>query len=168
MPHRLMNPFLEKIGFGLSSLAFTGFSTLGAIMTTGETRWVYVTFASSSLMSGFLSLMFRRSDETIHLAIGRFGFALMGGILGTKPIIHQLGFSQLCETDIISLAGLSSMTCIATFTVGVAALKMLEKLAPEIVAKYFKKYVPQDQNYHETTVTVNTVDRPVNAPPGKP
>jgi hypothetical protein len=135
-----MNPLLEKIGFGLSSLAFTTFSTLGAIMTTGETRWVYVTFAASSMMAGFLSLMFKAPNETIRLSIGRFGFAIMGGILGTKPVIHQLGYSQLCETDIISLAGLSALTCILTFFLGVGVLKALEIAAPELAQKWFKKF----------------------------
>ena len=135
-----MNPFAEKIGFGLSTLAFTFFSTLGAIMTSGETRWVYVTFAASSMMSGFLSLMFKAPNETVRLAIGRFGFAIMGGILGTKPVIHHLGFDQLCETDIISLAGLSALTCIITFFLGVGFLKALEIAAPELAAKWFKKF----------------------------
>ena len=135
-----MSPFIEKIGFGLSSLAFTAFSTMGAMMTTGETRWVYVTLASSSMMSGFLSLMFKAPDETVRLAIGRFGFAIMGGILGTKPIIHQLGFSQLCETDIISLGGLSAATSILTFFLGVGVLKSLELAAPQIVEKWFRKF----------------------------
>ena len=135
-----MTPHLEKIGFGLSSLAFTFFSTLGAMMTTGETRWVYVTFASSSMMAGFLSLMFKQPNETIRLAIGRFGFAIMGGILGTKPVIHHLGFDSLCETDIISLAGLSAMTCILTFFLGVGVLKALEIAAPELASKWFKRF----------------------------
>lgn len=135
-----MTHYIEKIGFGLSSLAFTFFSTIGAIMTTGETRWVYVTFATSSLMSGFLSLMFKAPNETVRLAIGRFGFAILGGILGTKPIIHHLGFTDLCETDIISLGALSAFTCILTFFIGVGLLKALEVAAPELAQKWFKKF----------------------------
>lgn len=135
-----MNSFHEKIFFGAVTLISTSFSTMGAIMTAGETRWVYVTFAVSSLTSGFLSLMFKRADETIRLVIGRFGFAILGGILITKPAIHYLGFEQLAETDIISLAGLAAVCCIVTFFCGFLALQSFEKMAPAIVAKWFKKF----------------------------
>lgn len=137
-----MNTFHEKVFFGLTTLATTGFSMIGAIMTTGEARWLYVTFAASSMTSGFLALMFKRSDETIRLVVGRCGFAILGGILATKPIVHHLGFESLVDTDIISLGGLSSITCIITFFVGVAALTILERAAPELAAKWFKKLVP--------------------------
>jgi len=43
-------------------------------MKTGETRWVYVTFAASSLTSGFVSLMFKKPTDTIQLTVGRCGF----------------------------------------------------------------------------------------------
>ncbi len=134
-----MTTFHEKLLLGAYTLVSSAFSTLGAIMTAGETRFVYVTFAVSTLMSGFLSLMFKNAGETIRLVIGRFGFAIMGGILLTKPVIHKFGFQQLADTDIISLAGLSALCCILTFTVGVALLMLLEKAAPDIAAKWFKK-----------------------------
>lgn len=135
-----MNQFHEKVFFGLTTLVSTAFSTIGAIMTTGETRWVYVTLAASSLTSGFLSLMFKRAEETIRLVIGRFGFAILGGILLTKPIVHHLGFERLAETDIISLAGLSAVCCIGTFFCGFIALQTFERMAPALVAKWFKKF----------------------------
>lgn len=136
-----MSPFAEKVFFGSIALIGTTFSTLGAIMTTGETRWVYVTFAASSMTSGFVSLMVKKDEDAIHRTLGRFGFAILGGILGTKPIVTQLGFSKLCETDIISLAGLSSAVCIGTFFVGVSFLKLLEVAAPGIAEKWLKKFL---------------------------
>ena len=134
-----MTPFHEKIFFGFSTLLGAGFSMLGAIMTDGEARWIYVTLASSSMTSGFLALMFKRADETIRLSVGRCGFAILGGILATRPIVHQLGFEELTETDIISLGGLSSITCIGTFFVGYAFLRCVERSAPALAEKWFKK-----------------------------
>ena len=137
-----MQPFHEKLFFGFTTLLTTTFSTLGAMMTTGETRWVYVTFAASSLTSGFVTLMFKKTKDTLQATLGRFGFAILGGILGTKPIIHHLGFETLAETDIISLGGLSAATCIGTYFVGFAFLTLLEKAAPEIAGKWFSKIEP--------------------------
>jgi hypothetical protein len=134
-----MNSFHEKVFFGVTSLLGTGFSMMGAIMTSGEARWLYVTLAASSMTSGFLALMFKRADETIRLSIGRCGFAILGGILATRPIVHKLGFDQLTETDIISLGGLSSLTCIGTFFVGYAFLLCIERSAPALAEKWFKK-----------------------------
>jgi hypothetical protein len=137
-----MQPFHEKLLFGFTSLLTTTFSTMGAILTEGETRWVYVTFAASSMTSGFVTLMFKKANDTIQATMGRFGFAILGGILGTKPIIHHLGFEQLVETDIISLGGLSAATCIGTYFIGYACLTILEKVAPSIAAKWLKKLEP--------------------------
>ena len=134
-----MNSFHEKLFFGFTTLVSTGCSMLGAIITTGEARWLYVTLAASSMTSGFLALMFKRQDETMRLVIGRCGFAILGGILATRPIVHHLGFDKVADTDIISLGGLSAATCIGTFFVGYALLSCLEKNAPALAEKWFKK-----------------------------
>lgn len=134
-----MQPFHEKIFFGFITMLSTGFSMVGAIMTTGETRWLYVTLASSLFTSGFLALMFKRADESIRLVVGRSGFSVLGGVLATKPVTLHLGFVELTETDIISLGGLSSICCIVTFFCGFIALQSLERMAPQIVARWFKK-----------------------------
>ena len=112
---------------------------MGAIMTTGETRWLYVTLAASMFTSGFLALMFKKAEETIRLVVGRCGFAILGGVMATKPVTHHLGFEKITETDIISLGGLSALCCITTFFCGFIALQSFERLAPQIVAKWFKK-----------------------------
>lgn len=135
-----MTTFHEKLFFGFITLVSTGFSTLGAIITTGEARWLYVTLATSSMTSGFLALMFKRADETMRLVIGRCGLAILGGILATRPIVHQLGFDELADTDIISLGGLSSATCIGTFFVGHALLSVVERQAPKIAEKWFRRF----------------------------
>ncbi len=134
-----MNSFHEKLFFGFTTLVSTGCSTLGAILSTGETRWLYVTLASSSMTSGFLALMFKRTEETMRLVVGRCGFAILGGVLATRPIVHHLGFEKVADTDIISLGGLSSATCVGTFFLGYSILRLLEQNAPGIAEKWFKK-----------------------------
>lgn len=135
-----MIPFHEKLFFGWITLFSSGIYTLGAILTTGEARWIYVTLAASSMTSGFLALMFKKENETVRLVVGRCGFAILGGILATRPIVHHLGFEAVTDTDIISLGGLSSLTCIGTFFLCIPLLKILEKAAPDLAAKWFKKY----------------------------
>lgn len=135
-----MSSFHEKIFFGCITLLSSGFSMVGAIMTDGDARWLYVTLASSSMTSGFLALMFKRAEETMRLVIGRCGFAILGGILATRPVVHSLGFEQVTETDIISLGGLSAATCIGTFFVGYAMLSCIEKAAPSLAEKWFRKF----------------------------
>jgi len=137
-----MNQFHEKVFFGFTTLVSTGFSMVGAILTTGEARWLYVTLAASSMTSGFLALMFKRQEETMRLVVGRCGFAILGGVLATRPIVHHLGFEAVADTDIISLGGLSAATCIGTFCIGFAMLSILEKSAPSIAEKWFKKFTP--------------------------
>jgi hypothetical protein len=137
-----MNTFHEKLLFGFAALTSTGFSMLGAIMTDGEARWLYVTLAASSMTSGFLALMFKKQDEAIRLVVGRCGFAVLGGVLATRPIVHQLGFVKITETDIISLAFISAMTCIATFFVGFAGLLIVERQSPQLAEKWLKKLEP--------------------------
>jgi hypothetical protein len=137
-----MNSFHEKLLFGITTLASTGFSMLGAIMTEGEARWLYVTLAASSMTSGFLALMFKKPEEAIRLVVGRCGFAILGGILATRPIVHQLGFLKVNETDIISLGGLSAITCIITFFVGHAGLLIVERQSPRLAEKWLKKLEP--------------------------
>jgi hypothetical protein len=137
-----MNSFHEKILFGITTLAGTGFSMLGAIVTDGEARWLYVTLAASSMTSGFLALMFKKQNEAIRLVVGRCGFAILGGILATRPIVHWLGFNEVTQTDIISLGGLSAVTCIITFFVGYAGLLIIERQAPQLAEKWLKKLEP--------------------------
>ena len=134
-----MNQFHEKLFFGFTTLFSTGCSMLGAIISTGEARWLYVTLAASSMTSGFLALMFKRQDETMRLVIGRCGFAILGGVLATRPLVHHLGFEKVADTDIISLGGLSAATCIGTFFIGYALLARLERNSPKIAEKWMRK-----------------------------
>lgn len=133
-----MNTFHEKLFFGTATLTSVGTSTLGALMTEGETRWVFVTFTCSILTAAFMALMFKRSDEGVRLVIGRCGFSVLGGILATQPAAYYFKVDTV-HTNIISLAALSSVVCIGFFFVGYAMLKIVEAKAPALAEKWFKK-----------------------------
>ena len=134
-----MNALDEKVMFGSTLLASSASSLVGAILTTGDERWLFVTFTVSFLMSGFLALMFKRSQETIQLVVGRCGFSIFGGIFATHPIVKWAGITT-AQTDVIALAGVSSCVCIATFFVGFYILKLLETHGPAIAEKWFRKF----------------------------
>ena len=127
--------------FGGTLLASSATSAAGAMLTTGETRWLFVTFTVSFLMSGFLALMFKKTDETIRLVIGRCGFSIFGGILATHPLVNYFRIDT-AKTDVIALAGVSGMVCIATFFVGFRMLKIIENRAPQLAEKWFKRFDP--------------------------
>lgn len=137
-PASTMHSFHEKLFFGFASLVSAGMSTLGAIMTDGETRWVFVTFTVSILTAAFLALMFKKQEETMRLVVGRCGLSVLGGILGTQPVTHYAKIESVHE-NVISLAAVSSVVCIAFFFVGYAFLKLVEAKAPSIAEKWFKK-----------------------------
>lgn len=137
-----MNSFHEKIFFGVTTLTSSAFSMLGAYVSTGEARWLYVTLASSSMMSGFLALMFKGEKENVRVLVGRCGFAVLGGILATQPIVQHMGMEAAVEENIIKLAGLSSGTCILTFFFGFALLSAIERKAPALAEKWLKKNLP--------------------------
>ena len=136
-----MNPIQEKLFFGSSLLASAAASAIGAILTTGETRWLCVTFAVSFLMSGFLALMFKKPEDTIQLVIGRCGMAILGGIFGTYFVVDKFKIAA-AQTDVIALGGISGFVCIICFLLGFVFLKMLEDRAPTLATKIFKKYIP--------------------------
>lgn len=142
-----MNPpldyFHEKLLFGALSVISSSFLWMGAIMTTGESRWLYLTAAASIMMSGFLSLVFRRPDESIRLVIGRAGIATLGGIFGTKFVVHHYDLGIAIE-DGINLAGIASLVCVTVFFVGIKALNILSTRADSILEKLLGALLPNN------------------------
>lgn len=130
----------EKITYGMASLAASALSTVGAIISTGEARWLYVTFTSSIITSCFLALIFKRADESIRLVVGRSGFAMLGGVLGSKYLVHryQLDF---VDRDIVALAGVAAGMCAAFFILGYAVLQLANANSEKLVQKLFKKWL---------------------------
>ncbi len=137
-----MPPIHEKILFGFTLLASAASSAAGAALTQGETRWFFVTFAASFLMSGFLALMCKKPEETIQLVVGRCGFAIMGGIFLSKPVVHYTGLIAITTADAIALAGVSSGVCFVMFFIGYAGLRLIETRSPAIAEKWFRKLDP--------------------------
>jgi hypothetical protein len=133
-----MQAFHEKVFFGIISMIGAALSTTGAILTDGETRWVFVTFTVSILTAAFLALTFKAPSEGIRLVVGRCGLSVLGGILGTQPVVHYFKIDSVHE-NVISLAAASSVVCVAFFFVGYAMLKIIEAKAPVIAEKWFKK-----------------------------
>lgn len=135
----MMTTHLEKMTFGTFTAVPAVISAVGAILTEGDTRWLCITAFISFLTSGFLSLMFKKPDETIQIVVGRAGIAILGGMFATRPVVHMFALEDVYK-DAIYLAAVSSGVCVGMFSVGVALLKILEASAPTLANKIFKKY----------------------------
>ena len=109
---------------------------MGAIMTDGEARWIYVTMAVSGLVAGFLSLLFKA--RTIRSVVGRSGIAILGGIFATKPIMFWMNI-QPNGLDVIELGAAAGLVTILTFFVGRQLLFLLDRKAPGLAQKIIDK-----------------------------
>jgi hypothetical protein len=130
----------EKIFFGLAVLLSSAFSTLGAILTDGETRWIMVTFTSSILTAAFLSLVFKRVDETIRHVVGRSGLAILGGMLGSRYLVHRYGISFV-DGDVVGLAGLAAAVTLVGWLIGYWLLVIANANGKKIADKLFKRWM---------------------------
>ena len=131
----------EKITYGLAAMASAGMSTLGAILTDGESRWLFVTITSSILTACFLALVFKRVDETIRIVIGRAGLSILGGVLGSRYIVHRYALTS-AENDIVALAGVAAAVTIAGFIIGYPLLQLINSRSGTLAEKIFKKFGP--------------------------
>ena len=131
----------EKITYGLAAMASAGMSTLGAILTDGESRWLFVTITSSILTACFLALVFKRVDETIRIVIGRAGLSILGGVLGSRYIVHRYAMTS-AENDIVALAGVAAAVTIGGFILGYPLLQLINSRSGTLAEKIFKKFGP--------------------------
>lgn len=131
----------EKFTYGLAILSSAASSTMAAILSAGETRWLCVTITSAILTSGFLALVFKRTDETIRLVIGRCGLSLLCGVLGSRYIVHRWGISVV-DNDIVSLAGVAAAVTMAGFVIGYPLLQLVNSKSGTIAERIFKKFGP--------------------------
>jgi len=129
----------EKITYGIAAITASAFSTLGAMMTEGESRWFFVTFTSSILTACFLALIFKRVDEGIRLVIGRAGLSILGGILASRFIVDHFGLA-IVHQDIVALAGVAAAVTIGCFIVGYPLLQLVNSKSGTIAEKIFKKW----------------------------
>jgi len=130
-----MNYTHEKIFLGIFSLASSGMCTVGAIISTGDTRWFCVTLAVSLITSCLLALMFKKPDETIQLVAGRCGISILGGVFLTKLVAWYFNIT-IIHTDVVALGGLTCAVCIGVYILGFKALRYLEKRSDFLAKKF--------------------------------
>lgn len=136
-----MSYFHEKTILGFAGLLSWSVTTLGAVMVEDEAlRYFYATFSISILTAFFMALVFRRTDETIRLVIGRCGLSILSGIFGTRFAIHYFKLEKT-GADIVLLMGLSGIVTIAGFLIGFAFLKVINRKASQIANKIADRYV---------------------------
>ena len=127
-------------------LTSSAFAWVGAILSTGEERWLYITFAASFMTSGFLAMFFKKPDETIRMVVGRCGLAILGGIFFTPLTAKYLEAKSLAD-DGIALAGFATLTCIISFILGVTLLRFVNSKSEEIINRLFVKWLgAEDDN----------------------
>lgn len=131
----------EKITYGLAAMASAAMATLGAVMSEGESRWLFVTLTSSILTACFLALVFKRVDETIRIVIGRAGLSILGGVLGSHYIVRQYGL-KIVDNDIVALAGVAAGVTMGGFIIGYPLLQLINAKSGTISQKIFKKFFP--------------------------
>ena len=116
----------EKLLFGLPSLAGSLICYTGAIMTTGEIRWIYVTLAVGVMTSAFLALLFKKETENIRLVVGRCGISIMLSVLGSRLVVHAYKIAGVDE-DVLLLSAIAMGVCIAGYFIGHGFLNYLNK-----------------------------------------
>jgi uncharacterized membrane protein len=116
----------EKLIFGSASFIGSLLCSMGAIMTSGELRWIYVTLAVGVITSAFLALMCRKDEETIKTTIGRCGISIMLSMFGSKAVVHYYKAQEAVE-DVLVLSGIAMAVCIFGYFVAHAFLKALDK-----------------------------------------
>jgi FtsH-binding integral membrane protein len=131
----------EKMTYGVAALSASAASTIGAMMTEGESRWFFVTMTSSILTACFLALIFKRADEGIRLVIGRAGLSIMGGVLASRAIVHHWQVNYFNE-DIVLMAGLAAGVTIGCFIVGYPLLQLINSKSGTLAERIFKKWMP--------------------------
>lgn len=139
----------EKVFMSLCNLTGIAVGWTGAIMSTGDLRWLFITLFSSLLMSTMLSVIFKKVDETIQLVASRCGISTFGGICVTKWVAWQFSI-EIVHTDPIALAGISALVTAIMFTVGFKALRYLESKSDSLAKRFIDSKVsiiiPPDSN----------------------
>lgn len=129
----------EKTILGLSTLASSAISAIGAIVVGDDVlKYLYVTMTVSAMTAGFMALVFRRQHDSIKPVVGRCGLSWLGGIFGTRVLMHHFHI-QGADEDIIYLMGLSGGVTIASFLVGFAFLQLIAERASLIVERIAAK-----------------------------
>lgn len=134
-----MHPTADKILYGAAALLSSAASTMGAVMTEGETRWLYVTMTASILTACFLALIFKKAEESIRIVIGRSGLAILSGVLLSRWMVHKFGI-EMVNGDVVALAGLAAAVTIGGFLVGFKLLHVINSKSDSLAKKLFDKW----------------------------
>jgi hypothetical protein len=134
-----MHPTAEKILYGAAALSSSAASTLGAIMTEGDTRWFFVTMTASILTACFLALIFKKPEESIRIVVGRSGIAILCGVLLSRWMVHKFGI-EMVDRDVVALAGLAAGVTIGGFLVGYKILHLINSKSDSLAKKVFDKW----------------------------
>jgi hypothetical protein len=118
--------YTEKIFFGIANLLGAAFGLLGAMMTEGDARWIYVTLSVGILVSTSMSLMTRR-DESMRVIAGRNLFTVIVTVLGTRALTHWVITLAPAKDDILLLGFLSACVCVCAFTIGFGLIRSLDQ-----------------------------------------
>lgn len=127
-----MNYYQEKILAGTSVLIAAAVSWLGAILSEGDARWFFVTLTTGIVVSISMALMTRRGEsenrkaESIKIVCGRFMFAVIGAVVGTRILVFFVPRLRAIHDDVLLLAGFSALVSITTFTVGYGLIRNLD------------------------------------------
>jgi uncharacterized membrane protein len=126
----------EKFIFGLASFTSSLLCSMGAIMTSGELRWIYVTFAVGIITSSFLALMCRKESESIKVTIGRSGISIMLSMVGSKAVVHYYKAQEIAN-DVLILSAIAMGICIFGYFVAHSFIKALDRNSGSIGSELF-------------------------------
>ena len=116
----------EKLIFGTASFTGSLLCSMGAIMTSGELRWIYVTLAVGVITSSFLALMCRKDSESIKVTVGRCGISILLSMFGSKAVVHYYKADAVTE-DVLILSAIAMGVCIFGYFIAHNFLKALDK-----------------------------------------
>lgn len=141
LSHKPMHATAEKIVYGAAALTSSAASTVGAIMTEGDARWIYITITASILTACFMALIFKKTEESIRIVIGRSGLAILAGVLASRWMVHKFGIA-LVDGDVVALAGLAAAVTIGAFLIGYPLLQLINAKSGTIAKKVLDKFTP--------------------------
>jgi len=131
-----MTPYLEKLLIGFGGMVSSSTLALGAIMTTGELRWIYVTLAVGMMTSVFLTLLLKRPTDTVQVIIGRCGLSIMFSMVGSKLVVHFYKITG-ADSDVVILSAITMGVCVVGYTLGHNFVRMLARNSEKESSKLF-------------------------------
>lgn len=138
-----MNWFQEKIFYASTVALSSACLWVGTILTTGDVRWLYATGAASLMTSGFVGLALRKDTDSIRILIARTGIGFIGGVFGTKVLLHYFSsFDNIrvrSETDVILLCGVATIVASLTHIFGYAIIKSADDSAQNVASRFVER-----------------------------